>query len=565
MWKRFGMTYGGEYERKLGRKNPLIKRETWLNKFTKILGATFICSSLNILPAYAQTSDLIECAGRVVRSLEFTNNTFISGPNNNEQGAVYRYSNVGDGVDAEVTIIGFTGGGGITIIDRDVPEDPDPDFLPNNFQPEFDASGLSTARFRINFFVAGTNTPIKIDFAASAIDVDGNQNAMTTVGLRELVEYENGFVESILNSSTELLTNASGPTSGFTRFQSATDQFAPGIDETAEDNIVTTFYTDVSEFDYIIGTVGNGTQNRLTSLGFNCPNLSSPVTNSVVDEDFGDAPSSYGNPIHTLVNGIRLGPSNSADVGPFNSATASGDTADDGIAIPALTQTAEATITANVVGSGGYLQGWIDWNGNGSFSDSGEQIALNLQDSDNDGVIDVPVTVPSSTTTGQTFARFRWSTSAGIVINTAVSDGEVEDYAIPSIIEANVDLDAVKSVEVYDPTDIGLYMTPGNEVLYKITVTSSDSSTVEAQDIDISDTLPPNLRFIDASTTGFTAGSFGSPDLPSPNTDCEGDACIIRYSGGSLPTDSIGEIIVRALIKQTKRPSGAYRLSGVNG
>ena len=542
------MTYGGEYERKLGRKKPLIKREPWLNKFTKILGATFICSSLNILPAYAQTSDLIECAGRVVRSLEFSGNTIISGTNN-AAGSVYRYSNVGDGVDAEVTIVGFTGGGGINIIDRDVPTTPTPNFLPNNFQPEFAASGLSTARFTINFFVAGTNTPIEIDFAASAIDVDGNQDAMTTVGLRELVEYENGFVESLLNSSTELLTNASGPTSGFTRFQSATDQFAPGIDETAEDNIVTTFYTDVSEFDYIIGTVGNGTQNRLTSLGFNCPNLSSAITNSVIDEDFGDAPSSYGNPIHTLVNGIRLGPSNSADAGPFNSATASGDTADDGITIPALTQTVNATITANVVGSGGYLQGWIDWNGNGSFSDSGEQIALNLQDTDNDGVIDVPVAVPSSTTTGQTFARFRWSTSAGIVINTAVSDGEVEDYAIPSIIEANVDLDAVKTVEVYDPANVGLYMTPGNEVLYKITVTNGASSTVEAQDIDLSDTLPENVRFVSATTTGFTAGSFGSPALPAANTDCDSGACIIRYSGASLAIDTTGEVIVRALIK----------------
>ena len=532
------MTNWGKNERKLG----------WQKKFAKVLGASFLCASFTISPAYAQTSDLIECAGRVVRSLEFTNNTLISGTNN-AQGSVYRYSNVGDGVDAEVTIIGFTGGGGITIIDRDVPRMPDPDFLPNNFQPEFAASGSSTARFRVNFFVAGTNTPIEIDFAASAIDVDGNQRAMTTVGLRELVEYENGFVESIRNSTTELLRNESGPTAGFTRFQSATDQFADGIDETAEDNIVTVFYTDVSEIDYIIGTVGNGSQDRLTSLGFNCPNLSSPITNPVIDEDFSDAPNLYDSAVHTLVNGIRLGPLNSADAGPFNSADASGDAADDGITIPTFTQTLSATLTANVVGSGGYLQGWIDWNADGSFAQSGDQIALDLQDTDNAGVITIPVTVPTVTTTGQTFARFRWSTSSGITHNTAVSDGEVEDYAIPFITGAMVDLDAVKSVEVYDPDGTGLYMTPGNQVLYKITVTNGATSTVEAQDIDVSDTLPPSLRFIEASTTGFSAGSFGSPALPSPNTDCEGDACIIRYSGATLPIDSIGEVIVRALIK----------------
>lgn len=491
--------------------------------------------------SYAQTSDLIECAGRVVRSLDFANNTRISGAAN-AIGAVYRYSNVGDGVDAEVTILDFTGGGGLTIIDRDVG-------LTDNFQPEFAANNASTARFRIEFFVAGTNTPIEIDFAASAIDVDGNRNARTTVGLRELAGFENGFVESLRNATTELLENASTPTPGFTRYQSATDQFAPGIDETAEDNIVTVFYTDVTEIEYVIGTVGNGTQTRLTSLGFNCPNLSNPITNPVIDEDFGDAPSTYGNPIHTLINGIRLGPTNTEDMGPFNSPTAIGDTGDDGIIIPALTETLSATITANVVGAGGFLQGWIDWDGDGGFDEAGDQIALNLQDTDNDGIINIPVNVPTSTTTGATFARFRWSTFSDIATNTAVSDGEVEDYHIPSITQATVDLTAVKSVEVYDPDNIGLYMTPGNEVLYRITVTSSSNSTVEAQDIDLSDTLPENVRFVSATTTGFSDGAFGSPDLPAANTDCANDACVIRYSGASLAVNTTGEVQVRAVIK----------------
>ena len=516
-------------------------KHSFLKLWAAISGYLFTCL-IGAGQAHAQTSDLIECAGRVVRSLDFANNTLQSGTAN-AVGSVYRYNNAGDGVDAEVTILGFTGGGSITTIDQDTG-------LINNFQAQFAASGLSTARFRLEFFITGTNTPINIDFSASAIDVDGNRNARTTVGLRELVEFENGFVESIRSSTTELLQNASTPTSGFTRFQSATDQFQPGIDETAEDNIVRVFYTDVSQIEYVIGTVGNGTQNRLTSLAFNCPNLSSPVADPVIDEDFGDAPvASYGNPIHTLVSGIRLGNTNTADTGPYDSATAASDNGDDGITIPALTETLGAVITANVVGAGGYLQGWIDWNGNGDFSDTDEQIALNFQDTDNDGVIDIPITVPASTTTGQTFARFRWSTSQDIASNTAVADGEVEDYHIPSIAQASVDLTAVKSVEVYDPTNIGLYMTPGNEVLYRITVTSASTSTVEAQNIDLSDTLPENVRFISATTTGFTGGAFGSPALPAANTDCAGGACIVRYSGATLPIDSIGEVQVRALIK----------------
>ena len=517
---------------------------SWQVKPYKTIGlACFLSAVFNPLPANAQTSDLIECAGRVVRSLDFANNTLQSGTAN-AVNSVYRYSNVGDGVDAEVTIVGFTGGGGLAIIDRDTG-------LTDNFQPEFSASNVSTARFRINFFVAGTNTPIEIDFAASAIDVDGNQNAMTTVGLRELAEFENGFVESILNATTELLTNASGPTPGFTRFQSETDQFAPGIDETAEDNIVTVFYTDVSEIEYVIGTVGNGTMNRLTSLGFNCPNLSSPISNPVVEEDFGDAPAVYGNPIHTLVSGIRLGASNTGDAGPYNSADASGDIADDGIMISTLTGGTAATITANVTGADGFLQGWIDWNANSNFNDPGEHIAIDLQDSNGNGTIDIPITVPTdANTTAQTFARFRWSTTSGIFSNTAAGDGEVEDYQLPLILPTpTADITAVKSVEVYDPANAGLYMTPGNEVLYKITVTNSASSNTDATDIDLSDTLPDNVRFISATTTGFTNGAFGSPDLPAANTDCVGGACVVRYSGATLPIDTTGEVQVRALIK----------------
>ena len=111
------------------------------------------------------------------------------------------------------------------------------------------------------------------------------------------------------------------------------------------------------------------------------------------------------------------------------------------------------------------------------------------------------------------------------------------------------DLTATKSVEVYDPANVGLYMTPGNEVLYRITVNNSGAANAEATDIDLSDTLPDNVRFVSATTTGFTGGAFGSPALPAANTDCVGGACVIRYSGASLPINTTGEIQVRALIK----------------
>jgi uncharacterized repeat protein (TIGR01451 family) len=113
----------------------------------------------------------------------------------------------------------------------------------------------------------------------------------------------------------------------------------------------------------------------------------------------------------------------------------------------------------------------------------------------------------------------------------------------------NADLTAVKSVEVFDPGNAGLYMTPGNEILYRITVNNSAAATAAANDINISDTLPDNLTFLSATTTGFTGGSFGSPDLPSANTDCTGGNCVISFAGGSLAQDSTGEIVVRAIIQ----------------
>jgi len=157
---------------------------------------------------------LINCNGRLVRSLDFANRTRISGAEN-AAGSVYRYLGVGDGVNAEVTILGFVNGGSLNTVDRDTG-------LTDNFQPELRTTGTSRARFRIDFFDSTTSAPIAIDFAASAIDVDGNRNARTQVGLRELAEYQNGFVESLRSNPTELVRNKNGNfTPGFTRFESS--------------------------------------------------------------------------------------------------------------------------------------------------------------------------------------------------------------------------------------------------------------------------------------------------------------------------------------------------------
>ncbi len=168
--------------------------------------------------------------------------------------------------------------------------------------------------------------------------------------------------------------------------------------------------------------------------------------------DRGDAPASYGDPLHIIadvaVAGTYLGAiPPDPEAAPQTSLDASGDDLDgnddeDGVTMPQLYAggTAEITVVVNevsdaaasVTGAIAYLQAWIDFDGNGSF-DAGEQIASNLQDGsagDKDGtlngVIKFDVAVPSAATLSPTFARFRWSTTEGVV--PVAVDGEVEDY-----------------------------------------------------------------------------------------------------------------------------------------
>lgn len=181
---------------------------------------------------------------------------------------------------------------------------------------------------------------------------------------------------------------------------------------------------------------------KITRFGFQAANGGSlgnfldAINFSANCPDWSDAPASYTDVSHQKVAGFQLGASITNDPGPYQSANADGDASDDGVSIPALAQGQTASITATVSGSGGYLQGWVDWNGNGNFNDGGEQVALNLQDNgagDTNaaaGTIAFTLNVPANAATSQTFARFRWSTTNNLNGTAAANDGEVEDYAL---------------------------------------------------------------------------------------------------------------------------------------
>lgn len=206
---------------------------------------------------------------------------------------------------------------------------------------------------------------------------------------------------------------------------------------------------------------------------------------STHEKDYGDAPISgiaadgvhsnrYGIASHALVKGYYLGFDDpDADLSSQVMLGAEGDDKDvdnvnnifdddDILALPVMIQGQESTFTVFASGKQGYLQGWLDFNGNGMF-DHDEQIAMNLQDDGTgddalagDGTIVFTIQVPSKATRKQTYLRLRWSRQKDLNATAEASDGEVEDYAlqigmggvpIQGSVYHDVNIDGVNDVE----------------------------------------------------------------------------------------------------------------------
>lgn len=476
-----------------------------------------------VAPAHGQTTT---CYGREIQTFSFQNPTLESG-SALAVGAVYRFSNVASGTDALVTINALTNAT-LAIIDRDTG-------LVNNFQPELAGSGARSIDFTITLVSTGTSTPVTADFVATGIDIDGD-----SVSLREYSEFSRPFSAYVLDANTNLAIDASGPSvPANVRFESITAANAVGIDPNATQNIAAIVYTATSSFNYRIGALGTGATTRLTSLDFGCPALSLPSATQVAPQDFGDAPSSYGDPAHDIVGGLQIGATNTSEATGYNSANASADGGDDGVTFGGLIRGTSATASVSVQGAGGRLQAWIDFNGNGNFNDAGERIATNVQDNGTGdsnatvGIIRLTFSIPAGATLAQTFARFRWSTQSGLGPGLTAPSGEVEDYAINFVQRPTISL--TKTSAVYDPGNAGLFAVPGNEVVYTITATNSGPGITDTDSIFVVDRLPAQVTFFngdfDDAGPGTDAVAFtqvGSGLSFTPSTD-------LRYATGSTP------------------------------
>ena len=147
-------------------------------------------------------------------------------------------------------------------------------------------------------------------------------------------------------------------------------------------------------------------------------------------------------PCHDIDPNLYLGSGVSPDNTTDGDTTADGDN-DDGILLGNNLQlTAGNTFNLPVViynntGNTAYLRIWIDWNGNGDFTDAGEQAADNTYAATGGAdTVYVPVTIPvGASTTQQIALRARLSTddansAAPCGNGNCAADGEIEDYLL---------------------------------------------------------------------------------------------------------------------------------------
>lgn len=156
-------------------------------------------------------------------------------------------------------------------------------------------------------------------------------------------------------------------------------------------------------------------------------------------EDWGDAPdpfyptlSANNGAVHTLVETVYLGGGVAdAEMDGQPDATAKGDDTtgiddEDGVVHSPGTVVPNSTVHVTVTAStSGFLNAWVDFNGDGDWTDAGEQVFNDVAVVA--GANNLTFTTPSTVVT-PTCARYRFDTTGGLTDVGPATDGEVEDY-----------------------------------------------------------------------------------------------------------------------------------------
>ncbi len=163
---------------------------------------------------------------------------------------------------------------------------------------------------------------------------------------------------------------------------------------------------------------------------------------------------------------------------------------EDGVSFAGVFNAQSKDVIATVISSGnGVLDAWIDWNGNGEFSDDEREFTGFVVQA---GINTFPIKTPLTATVGFVNARFRLSTLGSTLPSAVAIGGEVEDYVIEVIKGA-----PPIAVNDPDPASANQYVTAEDNTL----VVSSVTEGVLGNDTDPDNdpvAIPPVLepRFV---------------------------------------------------------------------
>lgn len=230
-------------------------------------------------------------------------------------------------------------------------------------------------------------------------------------------------------------------------------------------------------------------------------NLGQTVFNISTDDplDFGDAPAPYPTLLddngarHATISSLFLGQGVSSEGNGQPTPDATGDSMDDGVTIGTLFPGRIVDVFVNASGAG-RLSGWIDFDASGSWG-ANEQVFADV--SLIGGSNRLGIFVPNTASLGTTFARFRFSTMAGLGVTGPAPDGEVEDYSV--VISQNTWQNADNPLDVTGDgnvvaQDINVIITEMNLRQY------SDPATGRLQP-----TRPTGAGFVDVNGDGFVS------------------------------------------------------------
>jgi len=250
------------------------------------------------------------------------------------------------------------------------------------------------------------------------------------------------------------------------------------------------------------------------------------------DADFGDAPDPTFPTLlpnngarHALDGATFLGATVDGDPDGQPTAQANGDDLDgnndaDGVIFTGPLFPGGAATVDVLASVPGLLNAWIDLNRNGSWADAGEQIFVDLRLAP--GLNQLTFPVPASAAIAPTYARFRFSSAAGLGYDGLAPDGEVEDYMIP--IEGSHLGDFVwEDLNANGIQDAGEPGMPGVRVdLYNAGGTYIDARTTDSSGQYLFLDLPPGgyyVEFVPPPGWLFSPQDQGSDDTRDSDAD----------------------------------------------